>query len=74
MLELLKLIPQLAKSRTMIVNMLSLIAVVGDALAASPLLASEAATILAVVNIANMLLRVLTTKSVFDKNTLVTSE
>ena len=71
---MLKLIPQLLKSRTMLINIASLVAVVGDALATSPILESEAATILAIVNVANMVLRVLTTKSVFDKGTVLSSE
>lgn len=74
MFDLLKLIPQLAKSRTMLINIASLVAVVGDALTGSPILSGEAATITAIVNVANMVLRVLTTTSVFDKTKLLSSE
>jgi hypothetical protein len=74
MLDLLKLIPQLMKSRTMLINAASLIVAVGQTLAEQPLLTAQAATILAVVNVANMVLRVLTQTSVFQKQTLLTSK
>ncbi len=74
---LLKLLPQLIKSRTMIFNVAALVAGVSDYMSASPVFMDNpeflsALSFLALA--ANMVLRGMTGTPLMDKKTLVTSK
>lgn len=75
---MLRIIPQLLKSRTMIVNIATLVATVATALTNVEFIAANpeltALLLGTVIPAANMILRVLTTKSLFDKETYLTSD
>lgn len=76
--NLIALIPQLLKSRTMIVNIATLVVTVATAVSNVEFIKENpevtAFLLGTVVPAANMVLRVLTTKSVFDKTTTLKSD
>lgn len=76
-MKLLQLIPQLMKSRTMIVNIATLVVTVATAVTNVEFIAENPETVAllgSLIASANMILRVLTTKSVFDKETTLSSD